>query len=400
MPRLSKTSAPPTRLSPGALTTLGWCAVPAFALLLYGTLPQPMHPVFLARDRFLSPSPGVVVAVAVVTALPIGWAVRRPLPVLGLLLAEAVAARVFGTRCWPLFLAADVLVFHLAVSCTRRASVVGLVGVLTGWAVVASAFVPAGRIFAVLTGPSSGLAVIAVAAWILGSWIRLRQDHAEELRAQVAVQAVQAERLRIARELHDLVAHNIGAIAIQAGAARRVIETQPTGARDALGVIEATSRETLTGLRHLLGALREADDGVVGSAPGASAAGLGDLDRLVAGMADAGVRVEIRRLGQPRPLAAEIELSAFRIIQESLTNVVRHAGADRCRVSVDYGVAELALEIVDDGGGGGAGGRGAGLAGSGYGIAGMRERVALLHGWFSSGPRPEGGFRVAAGLPI
>ncbi|MGW9212895.1 sensor histidine kinase [Embleya sp. NPDC055664] len=405
MPRLSKPSAPPTRLSPGALTTLGWCAVPAFALLLYGTLPQPIHPVFLARDRFLSPSPGVVVAVAVVTALPIGWAVRRPLPVLGLLVAEAVAARVFGTRCWPLFLAADVVVFHLAVTCTRRASVVGLVGVLTGWAVVATAFVPAGRIFAVLTGPSSGLAVIAVAAWILGSWIRLRQDHAEELRAQVAVQAVQAERLRIARELHDLVAHNIGAIAIQAGAARRVIETQPTGARDALGVIEATSRETLTGLRHLLGALREADDGAaddgaVGSAPGAPAAGLADLDRLVAGMAEAGVRVEIRRLGQPRPLAAEIELSAFRIIQESVTNVVRHAGADRCRVSVDYGVAELALEIVDDGGGGRAGGRAAGLAGSGYGIAGMRERVALLHGWFSSGPRPEGGFRVAAGLPI
>ncbi|GCD94886.1 sensor histidine kinase [Embleya hyalina] len=399
MPRLSKPSAPPTRLSPGALTTLGWCAVPAFALLLYGTLPRPTHPVFLARDHFLAPSPGLVVAVAVVMALPIGWAVRWPLPALGLLLAEAVAARVFGTRCWPLFLAADVLVFHLAVTCTRRASVAGLVGVLTGWAVVAAAFVPAGRIFAVLTGPSSGLAVIAVAAWILGSWIRLRQDHAEELRAQVAVQAVQAERLRIARELHDMVAHNIGAIAIQAGAARRVIETQPTGARDALGVIEATSRETLTGLRHLLGALREADDGAVGPAPGAPVAGLADLDRLVAGTAEAGVRVEIRRMGRPRPLAAEIESSAFRIIQESVTNVVRHAGADHCRVSVDYGVAELALEIVDDGCGGG-GDRAPGLPGSGYGIAGMRERVALLHGWFSSGPRPEGGFRVAAGLPI
>ncbi|MFE2869736.1 sensor histidine kinase [Embleya sp. NPDC059259] len=408
MQRTLKPAAPPSRLSPGALTTLSRCAVPAFALLVYGTMPQPLHPVFLAPDHFLRPGRWLLVGLAVVLALPIGWAGRRPLPVLGLLLVEAFVARTFGMRSWPLFLAADVLVFHIAVGCTRRVAAGALVGVLTGWALMATAFVPVGKAFTVLTGPSSTLAVAAAAGWILGSWIRLRQDHADALRAQAAISAVQAERLRIARELHDLVAHHIGAIAIRAGAAKRVIATQPDGAREALGVIETTSRETLTGLRHLLGALREPDPGGGSAADGheqtrlrpdsrslAPAPGLADLERLVASTADAGVRVDVRWSGKRRPLATEVELSAYRIVQESVTNVLRHADARLCRVSVDYGTHELAIEIVDDGGG-----RATRQPGSGYGIAGMRERVGLLHGRFSSGPRPEGGFRVAARLPI
>lgn len=376
--------------------------MPAFALLVYGTMPLPMHPVFLPPDRFVRPDPWALGGLAVLIALPIGWAGRRPLPVLGLLLVEAFAARTFGVRTWPLFLAADVLVLQVAITCARRAAVAALVGVLTCWGLVVAAYLPVTEAFAALTGRSSMLGVTTVGAWVLGSWIRLRQDHAEELRAQAAIRAVQAERLRIARELHDMVAHSIGAIAIQAGAAKRVIETQPAGAREALGVIETTSRETLTGLRHLLGALREPDSGrpvgPASAAPAAPAPNLADLERLVAGTADAGVRVDVRWRGPRRPLAAEIELSAFRIIQESVTNVVRHANAAHCRVSVEYGADELCLEIVDDGGG--VGGRSVGQPGAGYGIAGMRERVGLLRGQFSSGPRPEGGFRVAARLPV
>ncbi|MCL7380467.1 sensor histidine kinase [Streptomyces sp. 35G-GA-8] len=235
------------------------------------------------------------------------------------------------------------------------------------------------------------------AACMVGLLSRERREHAEELRAQEVVEAVIAERLRIARELHDMVAHSIGIIAIQAGVGSRVIRTQPAEAHEALRAIEATSRETLSGLRRTLVALRQADPDaeVSGRAPITPSPGLADLERLAATTADAGVRVDVRRGGEQRPLPADIDLSAYRIVQEALTNVVRHAGTGHCRVTIEYGDGELSVEIVDDG-------RGATEDGPahGFGIVGMRERVALLHGRLSAGPRPEGGFRVAARLPL
>ncbi|MFC6935973.1 sensor histidine kinase [Actinomadura yumaensis] len=197
-----------------------------------------------------------------------------------------------------------------------------------------------------------------------------------------------------------MVAHSIGIIAIQAGVGSRVIGTQPAEARNALSAIEETSRDTLSGLRRMLGALRRAEPvpGTSGAsdgdaAPRDPAPGLADLDRLAAATRDAGVRVEVTRLGESRPLPSDIDLSAFRIVQEAVTNVVRHAGTDRCRVTIDQRDGELAVEIVDDG-------RGHGTTSIGYGLVGMRERVGLLHGDLTAGPRPEGGFRVAARLPV
>ncbi|MFG2825715.1 sensor histidine kinase [Kitasatospora sp. NPDC048365] len=230
--------------------------------------------------------------------------------------------------------------------------------------------------------------VAAVIAGLLG---RERREHAVALRAQEVAEAVSAERLRIARELHDLVAHSIGVIAIQAGVGARIIATRPDDAAEALRTIETTSRETLAGLRRTLVSLRQAaaDDPSLSPTPG-----LADLERLAAATGDAGVRVELRRTGERRPLPAEVDLSAYRIVQEALTNVVRHAGTGRCRVTVDHGDTELLVEIVDDG-------RGAADGGStGFGLIGMRERAALLGGRLSAGPRPEGGFRVAAHLPL
>jgi signal transduction histidine kinase len=208
---------------------------------------------------------------------------------------------------------------------------------------------------------------------------------------------VQAERLRIARELHDMVAHSIGVIAIQAGAAALVVQTQPEGAREAMDAVGRTSRETLAALRRMLVALRE-EDAVGGSAP---APGLADLDRLLASAADAGLAVDMRVTGERRALPMEIELSAYRIVQESLTNVIRHAGTDRCRVRLDYLPQEVAVEVVDAGRGGPGPGAaaGTGYGTTGYGILGMRERVGLLHGHLDAGPVPGGGFRVAARLP-
>jgi signal transduction histidine kinase len=246
-----------------------------------------------------------------------------------------------------------------------------------------------------------GVATVTVIAWLAGHSIRQGHVNAERLRVQAQAQAATSERLRIARELHDMVAHSIGVIAIQAGAGRRVIDSQPTEARNALDAIEATSRETLADLRRMLTALRQSEPGRAGPAddrvlsPLDPAPGLADVGRLAAAIRDAGVRVDVCWRGQWRPLPAEIDHSAFRIIQESVTNVVRHAGTGHCQVSIDQRDGELSIEVTDDGRAG-AGDR----AGSGYGITGMRERASLLGGQLSAGPRPGGGFRVAARLPV
>ena len=205
-----------------------------------------------------------------------------------------------------------------------------------------------------------------------------------------------AERLRIARELHDSVAHSIGIITVLSGAAARVVETKPEQTRQALAGIETTSRETLLELQRMLGALRRAepDDAMPQAAPLAPAGSLADVPQLAERTADAGVRVHVTWRGERRPLPPEIELSAFRIIQESVTNVVRHSGARTCRVAVGYEPEGVTIEVVDDGDDG-LGGPGrprfsAAAGGSGFGLLGMRERVTLLSGQFSAGPAPGG----------
>jgi signal transduction histidine kinase len=236
--------------------------------------------------------------------------------------------------------------------------------------------------------------LVMIIAWLIGNSIRQARGRTELVRAQAAAQTVMAERLRIARELHDIVAHSIGIIAIQAGSGRSVFDASPAEARDALATIEATSRETLSGLRRMMTGLRRAEPGSgPGQAPLGPAPGLADIERLAAMTLDAGVQVEVEWLGSREPLPADIDLSAFRIIQEAVTNVVRHAGTDRCLVWIDQQDGQLSIEVTDSGRGGSA-------AGTGYGITGMRERAALLGGDFSAGPRPSGGFRVAARLPV
>jgi len=234
-----------------------------------------------------------------------------------------------------------------------------------------------------------------ITAWLIGNSIRQAQARTELLRAQAAAQTVLAERLRIARDVHDIVAHSIGIIAIQAGSGRRVFDASRAEARDALAAIEATSRETLSGLRRMMTGLRHTEPGSgPEQVPLGPAPGLASLERLAAMTLDAGVRVEVEWLGGREPLPADIDLSAFRIIQEAVTNVVRHAGTDRCLVWVDRQDGQLSIEVTDSGRGG------SGAAGTGYGITGMRERAALLGGDFSAGPRPGGGFQVAARLPL
>jgi signal transduction histidine kinase len=333
---------------------------------------------------------------------------RRPLTALAVLLGGFAVSMGLQPRLSAAALAvlavlacaAGLEICYLAATRTRRVSVTG-----TAMAVGAGLLIPLlGMPFAGSLRDGSGghyvpvvpiaVSLITIIAWLIGNSIRQAHTQAELVRAQATAQTAMAERLRIARELHDMVAHSIGIIAIQAGAGRRVFDARPGEARDALAAIEATSRETLSGLRRLVTGLRHAEpEPGQGQAPLGPAPGLADIERLAAMTLDAGVQVDVDWRGSREPLPADIDLSAFRIIQEAVTNVVRHAGTDWCRVWIDQQDGQLSIEVTD-------GGRGGAAAGTGYGITGMRERAALLGGDCTVGPRPGGGFRVAARLPV
>ncbi|PSM44705.1 two-component sensor histidine kinase [Streptomyces dioscori] len=394
--------APPD--TPRSLLTesLAWFSGIAYVVLLYV--------VVLNSGRELTGMRLLSATLPCVLLLPL--VLRRPLPALVLLLGASFAVTVrtdsvmavgpdvlgsvppVGTQAWQVAYLQAVLigltVGRIAATRSRPTSAVAAT-VALGVQIGAASYYRVGSSSFLAT--SAFLALSMVTAWTVGHSARERRRHTTALRARTAEQAVTAERLRIARELHDMVAHSIGVIAIQAGVGRRVIDTQPSEARNALAAIEDTSRDTLAGLRRMLGTLRRADPG--DGAPLGPAPALADLDALVERTRDAGVRVDIDRRGEGRPLPAEIELSAYRIIQEAITNVVRHSGADSCRVTVDRREDDLSIEITDEGRGR------SGLPGAtGYGLTGMRERAALLHGEFTAGPRAEGGFRVAARLPV
>ncbi|MFI1394310.1 sensor histidine kinase [Streptomyces sp. NPDC020681] len=382
------------RVPPGVWMVLVWCAVTAYTIVIE-ELPGWSRWSFLFDSQGNNPPRWPQLAVAFVMVLCAALPRRRPLAALALLLAGTIVSAVaLGVKDIPLlqFLAVDIALCFIAATRSRRTSVTAAVMalvVLLGYAVA--------RVLLGMPIETSTVLIVAlttVIVWLIGNSIHQSHQHAETLRAQAADRAITAERLRIARELHDMVAHSIGIIAIQAGVGSRIIDTQPAEARNALSAIEATSRETLSGLRRMLGALRRSGPGEEARpAPLDPAPGLADVDRLAARTRDAGVRVDVRWHGEPRQLPAEIDLSAFRIIQEAVTNVVRHAGTGHCRVSIGHQDDEVSVEVVDDG-------RGGAVEGTGYGIAGMRERVGLLHGHFTAGPRPEGGFRVAARLPV
>ncbi|MFG2696477.1 sensor histidine kinase [Kitasatospora sp. NPDC048407] len=388
------------RLPSGVWTALSWCAAGQLALLLFMSTTFEMAPPFGLRH------PGFLVdlvprtALAAALALPVCWARRRPAQVFGVLLAESVVVLALGERTWPLFMALNVLLGYLAAVRPGRVSVLAGATEFAVWfgelLVVRHDAPELSDLASTATAFAAGIAI----PWAIGNSVRQHRRYSADLRTYAAHQAITVERLRIARELHDVVAHSIGVIAIQAGAASLVLDVEPAGARRALDAIEATSRETLSGLRRMLVSLRHAETGGEDPSIAPPLAGLEAIDRLTETMAQAGVEVDVRRQGRPRPLPPEIDLAAFRIVQESVTNVLRHAGADRCEVHIAYEERELTIEVLDDGQRGTPGRRAGSTAGTGYGIPGMRERVALLNGRFSANSRPEGGFRVAARLPV
>ena len=246
--------------------------------------------------------------------------------------------------------------------------------------------------------------VIYATAWILGDNIRVRRAYTKALEARAALLerergeharlAVAEERARIARELHDVVAHHVSVMVVQAGAARRILTKQPDAASDALNDVERTGRQALTEMRRMLGVLRS-DERADGLVPQPS---LDQLETLIDQVRDAGLRVELEIEGARRPLPAGVDVNAYRIVQEALTNVLKHAGVASAVVRVRYAPTSLDLEVVDDGRGAAA----AILTGTdgGQGLLGMRERVLLHGGELEAGPQLSGGFRVRARLQI
>jgi signal transduction histidine kinase len=300
------------------------------------------------------------------------------------------------------------------------------------------------------------LGLALVIAWMSGYSMRQRRLYAQTLQHQATSRAVAEERLRIARELHDVVAHSMSVIAVQAGYGQYVIDSSRDDARDALGAIQATSRDALEEMRRMLGVLRQQDaasgaalaaapaapdagtaagvaaadpevrgalagpGGPVTSAPLSPAPGLASLGRLIQRTQGAGIKVSFECSGQIRAAPAGVDLSAYRIVQEALTNVVKHAGGGAsCVIRLDYGTDALDIRVTDDGSGSlvlspasspgspapvpgrpAAGATGGPMAGTGHGIIGMRERAHLCGGDFSAGALPDGGFEVTATLPL
>ncbi|GAA4679743.1 sensor histidine kinase [Streptomyces youssoufiensis] len=369
-----------------AATALAWGGALAYPVALFAAVQaEPRQPVAVQ-----------ILLLVIATMLPVSLLRRSPVAALPLMLAGTLAASTPPEITWEvvylLALVDDVALGYLAARRSRRVSLsMAALTLLTHVTVVSTG----ARANDDALNASVLFALTALVAWTSGRTLRERREHAAALRDQAAARAVTAERLRIAREVHDMIAHSIGVIAIQAGVGGRVIDSQPAEARKALSVIEATSRETLAGLRRTLVALRrDESDGAGATGSREPAPGLDDLGKLAATTADAGVRVEVCWEGTRRPLPADIDLAGYRIVQEALTNVIRHARTDACRVTVAYRAAAVAVEVVDAGRGGTI------PPGAGLGIVGMRERAALLGGRFTAGPRPEGGFTVAAVLPV
>ncbi len=262
--------------------------------------------------------------------------------------------------------------------------VIGLItGVALGWR-------NAGRVYLADIGYN---AIIFALPVILGYGVRTRRAYVAQLHEQSQLRAREAaagERTAIARELHDVIAHSVSVMVLQAAAGGRIAHRDPAGAAATFEVIEQTGRNALSDMRRVVGVLKDDSQKDMALSPQPS---LSQLDALVDQVRQAGVNVHMRIDGEERPLAPGVELSAYRIVQESLTNVLRHSGASDAEVAIRYGGNDLTVEVTDNGH------NGATQKGEGNGLTGMRERVALLNGDFAAGETIQG-FRVSARLPL
>jgi signal transduction histidine kinase len=326
---------------------------------------------------------------APVASLPLAVRRRWPLPVFALVLAASVAFGVLGSAISTVT-AATYALYTVAVTEDRRRSLLALAAIEAGVAVN----------FALITKNTSNpvnwafTTFVQFTVWVVGDGVRRHRAYVASLQQQSLQHALAEQRLEIARELHDVVAHAMTVVAIQAGVGGHLIASRPDEAAKSLGAIEATARAALAETRYLLNAMRDGGHDPASLTP---MPGLGNVSGLVKQVAEAGQPVSLRVEGQPRALSPSLELSAYRVVQEALTNIVRHAGRPAAaQVVICYDDAGVLVRVTDDGSGSRATPK---VRGTGHGLTGMRERVSLLGGELRAGPRPEGGYEVVAHLP-
>jgi signal transduction histidine kinase len=329
-------------------------------------------------------------------ALALAWRRRFPILVvavvsLGLGLEASLGVPV-NEPVVPL-LVIVIAVFSVSVNEPLRRSVIGAAVILPGFAV--GLFHISGDA-EVKVGNFAFGTIIVGGVWVAGRLVRSRTREASRLARETErleaerVMAVADERARIARELHDVIAHSVSVMVVQAEAAQEVLKRHPTRAVEPLKAVQETGRQAMVEMSRLVGLLRE-DGEEVGLAP---QPGLRELQTLASEVRDAGLPVRLRIEGQPTQIPLGVDLTAYRILQEALTNAIKHAGPAHADVTIRYRTDTLELEIVDDGPGTGNGHVG------GHGLVGMRERVTVFGGELDAGPRPQGGFAVHARLPL
>jgi signal transduction histidine kinase len=323
-----------------------------------------------------------------VVGVPI--AVRRlwPIQVLGVITAGLVAYLALDYPYGPVFFPFLIAMYTVASALPlRQALIAGLVA-------MAAVMVPEAATLSrtdVLASAASLLFVHTwfAAPWVIGAVVRLHRDGVERDREEAGQRRAYEERLRVARDVHDVVGHSLAVINMQAGVALHVLDRRPEQARVALDAIRQSSKDALDELRGTLAVFRRTEP----EATRRPAAGLAQLDSVIANVTESGRRVDLEVSGERRPLPAAVDLAAYRIVQESLTNVVRHAGQASATVRIAYEPRQVTVEVTDDGR------HAAPSPSGGHGIVGMRERATAVGGSLEAGPRPEGGFRVVARLP-
>ncbi|WP_329120609.1 sensor histidine kinase [Streptomyces sp. NBC_01465] len=362
-------------------------------------VPGPNEPA--AQDSFMhgysADHPWQLVAAAL-TALPLLLRRRRPLTafwcVIGATLAIRIGSANDGTTLFAFTSCVIAGYSAMMYSPYRHATVVSLVTGIVLFAVLRNGEMPdlATGYLPFLLLLSAGLTAEAMHTW------RQRTRTLQEEHAAATRLAVERERARIARELHDVVTHNVSVMVIQAGAARKVMDASPDQARDALLAVETGGRTAMSELRHVMGLLTMNDESAEAplTTDLAPQPGLGRLAALADGVRDTGVPVGLTVTGTPVPLSAGVDLAAYRVVQEALTNAVKHASGARIQIDVAHEPGLLRIEVTDTGGAPTAAAR----AGNGRGLIGLRERLAVYGGTLRTGARPTGGYRVHAEIPL
>jgi len=323
---------------------------------------------------------------------------RWPLPVLGVVAATAGAVAAWGSASLPLGVLLGLALYFSVLELPRRRSIVLALAVAAalGVAVAYSAFAVG---TAQAAGEATTIFVPLAGAWFIADSVAARRRYLAGLAAQAERERaadVREERVRIAREMHDVVAHALAVMTVQAGVGRCLAGKRPEEASARFGSIETVGRTAQDELRAVLGLLRDEE---AGAAPLAPAPRLIDVEDLAGTVRASGIPVELRIEGTDRRLSRSLELSVYRVVQEALTNVVKHSPGARAAVALTVSAEKLRLVVRDDGGLGRGGAPRAGQ-GTGHGIVGMRERVGAFGGWLMAGPTAGGGFQVTAEVPI